>query len=773
MKEKGEGLAEKEVDNPMSNDGPLIGRSVARPDALAKVKGEAVYCDDIHFPGMLQGVALRSEYPHGVLKHIDVSGALGLPGIAAVATAKDVPGLNGFGRAVPDQPVMVSDRVRFIGDVVALAAAETVEQGHAALRAVKTVIEPLPAVTDPLKALEPDAPKIWPDGNLAADLTVKKGDPLSAFAVCDVIIENTYATPMVDHAYLEVECAVAAVDDRKNTVVWVATQDPLPIVRNVARVLGIDTSKVRVIQTVTGGGFGGKLDAGIDVAVRAALLSSMTGRPVKMAYSREESMMGSSKRHASIIRHKLGATKEGKLVAVNIDIIFNKGAYASMGGATGGVPTKAIVHAAGPYLIPHAEIHLKNVYTNLPYGGAMRGYGAPQVNFAHECQMDELARVLHMDPVRVREINLLKLGDETVTGQVLGSSVSSLETLEKAASVSGWKNKLEPPKNGIIKRGKGIGFGYFGLGTARFPDAGSASIFLTTEGNIRVATGITEIGQGVQCVFSQITAHEVGCPMDWVETREVDTAVDPDSQSTSATRGTAVVGNAVQAAAKEAKRNLFDLAASVLEVDPSQIIVVSDGFAHGKTPQKAVSLKELAGYYASAKDRLIGSGVWNKPRSTFRASDGQGNPFYIYVFGAHVAEVEVNTLTGKVDVKKFTAVHDVGKAVNPLLVEGQIRGGVSMGIGFALMEEITNQDGHINQLNFDRYLIPTSQDMPPIEPVIVEEHNPLGPYGAKGVGEPPAIPVAAAIANAVYDAVGVRCRDLPIIPERILQGLAK
>lgn len=757
----------------MSKEALLIGQSVTRPDALAKVKGESVFCNDIYLPGMLYGVTLRSECPHGELKHIDVSGALGMPGVAAVVTAKDVPGLNGFGRAVPDQPVIAADRVRFIGDVVALAAAESVEQGRAALRAVKTVYQQLFAVTDPIKALEPDAPKLWPDGNLAAHLTVKRGDPEKAFADCDVIIENTYSTPMVDHAYLEVECAVADVDERKNTVIWVVTQDPLPIVRNVAKVLGTDTSKVRVIQTVTGGGFGGKLDSGIDVAVRAALLSFITGHPVKMVYSREESMMGSSKRHASTIRHKLGATKEGKLVAVTLDIFFNKGAYASMGGATGGVPTKAIAHAAGPYIVPHAEIHLKNVYTNLPYGGAMRGYGVPQVNFAYECQMDELARVLHIDPVRIREINILKLGDETVSGQILGSSVSSLETLKKAESVSEWSKPFLSEKKRHIKRGRGIGFSYYGLSTARFPDIGSAIILLTKDGKIRVAAGITEIGQGVQCVFSQIAAQEIGCPMDWVEIHEVDTMVDPDSQSTSATRGTAVVGNAVLIAAQEAKRCLFSLAASVLEVDPAQIIVVSNGLAHWKKPQKLVSLKELAGFYAPAKDRLIGSGVWNKPRSTFRSGDGQGDPFYVYVFGAHVAEVEVNTLTGKVDLKRFTAVHDVGKAINPQQVEGQIRGGVSMGIGFALMEEITNRDGYLNQVNFDRYLIPTSRDLPLIEPVIIEEDNPLGPYGAKGVGEPPAIPAAAAIANAIYDAVGVRCRDLPIIPERLLDELAK
>ncbi|ATW27174.1 xanthine dehydrogenase family protein molybdopterin-binding subunit [Candidatus Formimonas warabiya] len=757
----------------MSNDGLLIGRSVARPDALTKVRGEAVFCDDIYLPGMLYGVALRSECPHGVLKHIDVSDALGLPGVAVVATAKDIPGLNGFGRAVPDQPVIVSDRFRFIGDVIAMAAADTVEHGRAALRAVKTISEPFPVVTDPQEALEPDAPKIWPEGNLAAHLTVKKGDAESAFKDCDVIIENTYTTPMVDHAYLEVECAVADVDARKNTVIWASTQDPLPIVRNVAKVLGIEPQKVHVIQAVTGGGFGGKLDAGIDVAVRAALLSFLCGRPVKMVYSREESMMGSSKRHASIIRHKLGATKEGKLMAVNIDILYNKGAYASMGGASGGVPTKAIVHAAGPYIIPHAEIHLKNVYTNLPYGGAMRGYGVPQVSFAYECQMDELARALHMDPVHVREINLIKQGDETVTGQVLGSSVGSLKTLKKAEKVSEWRNPLAAEEKGLIRRGRGISFGYYGISTARFPDTGAALIFLTTDGRIRVATGITEIGQGVQSVFTQIAAEEISCPMDWIDIREVDTAVDPDSQSTSASRGTSVVGPAVQIAAQEAKRQLFSLAASVLEVDPAQIVVVPQGLAHWKTPQKLVSLKELAGYYAPAKDRIIGSGVWNKPRSTFRSGDGKGNPFYVYVFGAHVAEVEVNTRTGKIDLKKFTAVHDVGKALNVQQVEGQIRGGVSMGVGFALLEEITNRDGYLNHVNFDRYLIPTSRDLPQIEPVIVEENNPLGPYGAKGIGEPPAIPAAAAIANAVYDAVGVRCRDLPIIPERLLDEMTK
>lgn len=756
----------------MDNIPQPVGMSLIRPDARDKVTGKATFCADLRFPGMLYGLALRSKYPHAEIKGVDATAALKMPGVAAVATACDVPGLNGFGRAVPDQPVIAGDRVRFIGDVVALVAAESVEQGREALKAIKVDYEPLPVVTDPLKAQEPGAPLIWPKGNVAADLKVKRADTWAAFSTCDVVIENTYTTPMVEHAYMEIEGAVAHVDPLKNTTVWVGTQDPLSVVQSVARVLGVSARQVRVIQTVTGGGFGGKLDAALDTAVRAAVLSAITGRPVCIVYSREESFLGSIKRHAAIIRHKLGAMKDGRLVAMDIDIIFNKGAYASVGGATGGVPTKAISHAAGPYKVENVNIRLRNVHTNLPSGGAMRGYGVPQVAFACECQMDSLAAALGMDPVQLRRKNMIEKGDSTATGQVLGSSVSAVETMERAAGAAGWGRPLAGKSTDRVKYGRGISCYYYGLGTTRFPDSGTAYIFLTGEGKLRVAAGITELGQGSQCAYVQIAAQEVGCPVDWIQVKEVDSAVDPDSQSTTATRGMAVVGMAVKLAAQRASESLRRMVSAIFEVEPALIAITPQGFINWKKPGEVVTLDNLARYFAR-KDRLIGEGSWNKPSSAFSLEDGQGDPFYVYVFAAHVAEVEVNVMTGKVAVTRFVAAHDVGRAINPMLVEGQIQGGVSMGIGYALLEEISCKQGYLDQVSFERYLLPTALDMPDVEPLIVEDHSPIGPYGAKGIGEPPVIPAAAAINNAVYNALGVRYHDIPLTPERILAGLKK
>ena len=754
-----------------------VGRSIPRADGREKVRGEPIYYGDLNLPNMLHGRVLRSCYPHARILSIDTSRAKALPGVAVVATHADIPGIKFLGR-LKDEAILCTDKVRYIGDAVALVAAETLEIAAQALELIEVQYEELPAVFSPQEAMRPDAPRVHEGrDNVLRHFELYKGDVDDAFQRCDVIVQNTYSTPTVEHAYLEVEGAIANKNADGTITVWVGAQVPILSRENIARMLNLRPESVRLINTNAGGGFGGKEDAGFDPSCRASLLAWLTGRPVKLVYSREESMRSSTKRHASVIEYKTGATKDGRLLAIDVKVYLNKGAYSSVGAnmpPAGGLTSKAGYHAAGPYVIPNVRIHAYNVYTNIPAGGAFRGFGVPQVAFAHEQQMDQLAHRLRMDPVELRLLNGLEVGARTASNQLLEYSVGLKESIRKAADVAGWKqfqSSKAQHHTGDVKRGMGFAAFMFGTATRRWPEFANATMEIDSSGRILVRTGIVEMGQGARTVFAQIAAQALDIPLEHVRVSpQGDTAVDQDSLQTTSSRGTMCGGNAVILAAKEARQTLTEMAAHMMEVAPSQVVMTYEGFRRTDTGE-IFPVKDVLQYSYNCGRRLLGKGNWIVPKPKIDPVTGQGSPYHIIAYGAQVIEVEVDTVTGQVDVKRVVAAQDVGKAINPAAVVAQIQGGVVMGLGFTLSEEIVFDKGHLVNPSLANFLIPTACDVPEIVPIVVEDPYPNGPFGAKGVGEPGHVATAAAVANAIYDAVGVRIRQLPITAERVWRAL--
>jgi CO/xanthine dehydrogenase Mo-binding subunit len=771
----------------------IVGDSASRVDAREKVRGEPLYYGDLEMPGLLHARVLRSRYPHARIMSIDASRARALPGVAAVALAADVPGLKVLGRG-GDQPVLCSDKVRYIGDAVALVAAEETQIAASAVSLIHVAYEPLPAVFTPKEALLPGAVRVHDDReNLLRHFKLRKGDVDGAFTTCDVIVEGTYRTPTVEHAYLEVEGALAAMQPDGSITVWASTQFAAKMRDVVALALNLRPEQVRVINTSAGGGFGGKGHE-FDCACRAALLSSMTGRPVRLVHGRDESMIGSSKRHATVIEYKTGANRDGRIQAAEIRVYMNKGAYGSAALAPGGAITaKTGYHASGPYAIPNVKVDVFNVYTNLPFGGAMRGFGVPQVAFAHESQMDELACRLNFDPVQIRLINGLEVGARTAYDQLLTESVGLKQCIREAANLSRWptvrgqhfvpaiaaKDSFNPPSStpaiaeldAKVRRGVGIACFMYSTCLNGWPDYANCTIELDSLRRFVLRTGLVEMGQGMRTVLAQIAAEALQVSLDRVIVpREGDSAADPDSMLTVASRGTLTGGNAVIVAAKEASETLLEMAADYLDIPVHAVIKIGDTYREAGGANE-VGIDDLLAYCFKCGRRLLGKGWWCAPKVTVDPETGLGNVSHACAYGAQVVQVAINVATGEVTVERIVHAQDVGRAINPSAIEGQIEGAVSMGIGYALSEELVIKDGYVSNTSLANYLIPTAADMPPIETVLVEDPYSAGPFGAKGVGEPATIPTAAAVANAIYNAIGVRITELPITAERVWKAL--
>jgi nicotinate dehydrogenase large molybdopterin subunit len=755
----------------------VIGKSIPKKDAYDKVLGKAVYAADIKLPGMLYGKVLRSKYPHALIKKIDTNKADKLPGVVKVVTAKDVPGVNLIGRKILDQPVVSSDKVKYIGDVVALVAAESEEGAREALKLIEIEYEELPPLTDPEEALKPDAPLIHGDreNNTLAHIKIRKGDIKEAFEKCDIVIRNQFRTPFAEHMSLETESAVAAPRDDGSIDVWGATDHPFKVRENVARVIGVSANKVHYHDTTIGGSFGGKKDTAIDICSRTALLAFLTGKPVKMVYSREESILASSKRHPAVIDHTLGATKDGKLIACEVKITLDTGVYASKGDDDWGVPSIAAIFASGPYEIPHVKIDSISVYTNNPIGGPMRGFGSPQVVFAQESQMDELARRLNIDPIQLRLTNALRLGSQTATGQVLKHSVGFISTMNKVVEKLKAVITTYPPPAANKKRGIGLACGWHLVGNGGGNEYAQALLYLKKDGALELRTGLCDVGQGAKTVLAQIAAEELGLSIEDIEVPDPETDLDFESMNTGASRVTTFGGNATIRAARAAKRRLIELASGLL-CEPEDMLEWKEGkIYHKSDPQKQISLEEIAkkvfGFFERER-LLIGHGFWQTlPTLGMDSETGQGETMHVYTYGTQAAIVYVDLDTYEVEVLKIIAAHDVGKAINPVGVEGQLEGGISMGLGWSMMEELIVHRGYVLNQSLANYLVPTAADCPEIECIIVEEPNEMGPFGAKGIGEAPLNPTAPAIANAIYDAIGVRIRDLPVTPDKIWAAL--
>jgi nicotinate dehydrogenase large molybdopterin subunit len=739
-----------------------IGVSVPRVGAPGRLVGKARFAADIVRQGAVTVMVLRSDRPHALIKGVDTIAAAETPGCVGIYTSKDIPGVNRHGIINKDQPLLADDKVRFTGDPIALVAGETSEAAELALNRIRVDYQNLPAVFDPEEAMRPGAPQVHESGNLLTKRTIKRGNPELAFEQADVVVERIYTTPHVEHTYLEPDAGLAYVDDDENVVVFASTQNPHYDQKDVAGLLGLDEDKVRVIQAATGGGFGSKLDLTVQGFV--ALVAYLVRRPAKMVYTREEAYLSTAKRHPLKIAYKSAAHSDGRLIAADVRIVGDTGAYASYALA---VATRAAVHALGPYEVPNLHIESALAYTNNPVSGAMRGFGVPQLAFAHESQMDLLAAELSISPLEIRTRNCLRLGSLTVTGQQLKASVGIGKCLKAMAPF--YQKSLQDDGEVCTttsRRGKGLGAMMYGIGNTGMSNPSTARIELQRDGKVTLFTGAADIGQGSCTVLRQIAAEVLKVDPAGIDIVSADTFRTTNAGATSASRQTYVSGNAVVDAAEKLAEVLVAEASMILKADRRDLRLASGNVQSITNPDKSASFAQIADRAHKTGIPLNWSGFFDPETVPLDAETGEGSPYATYAFACHMAEVEVDTLTGEVRVLRVVAAHDVGKAINPENVRGQINSGVAMGVGFALMEEFV--PGKTESMK--DYHIPSAADMPIIEPIIVEDPEPTGPFGAKGVGEPALIPTAPAIANAIADALGVRIYDLPANLERVLKA---
>jgi CO/xanthine dehydrogenase Mo-binding subunit len=752
-----------------------VGKPVRRIDALAKAVGATVYAGDYSLPGMLHAKVLRSAQPSARLLRVDTSKAKALPGVVCILTSQDLtggrvagdmPGQTGQKRVVSaDVPVLASGVVRFVGEPIALVAAETLEQAEQALRLIEVDYEALPGVFDPEAALQPGAPIVNPPDNVVARYKLRKGDLEAGMAKADVIVENTFRMGFVDHAYLEPEAGMAWVDERGVITIRVSTQ-VIEHFRSVAMALGVPQNQVRVQGTFVGGGFGGKEDVTVEIFL--GLLAQRTRRPVRLVYTREESLLAHSKRHPFTITHRTGVTRDGHIVAAHINLIADSGAYPYL---TRYVLLYAVAIANGPYRAEHLWIDGVAAATNNPFTSAFRGFGATQICVAYEQQMDEIARRLEMDPLELRRKNYVRAGDTTATGQVLRGEIWLEESATRALAALGEPATYSTPSH--VRIGQGFASYIESFGRMTFlHDTSQAWVGMETDGSAVVRSGAPDLGGGQASSLCQITSEVLGVPMERITVYSSDTASTPLAGTSTATRQLFMSGNATLKAARAVREVLVAQASYQLEVAPEDLDL-ADGHAFVKAdPGQRVALSEVAARCAAAGKPLANLALFQAPFSDpLDPETCQGNLYSDFIFGTQAVEVAVDTETGQVTVLKSVACHDVGRAINPAAVEGQIVGGSVMGMGYALTEELVVEEGRLKTPTLAEYLLPTAVDAPAVQTIILESGTGVGPFGAKGIGEPANTPIVPAIANAVANAIGVRIHDLPITPEKVLAAL--
>jgi len=751
----------------------LIGNPEPRVDAWGKVTGRAKFADDYALPHQLTGKVLRAKFPHARILSIDTSAAAKLPGVEAVLTARDIPGSRAFGIVVKNQEILAGEKVRYLGDGVALVAARSAQAAEEALRLIDVRYEPLPVVTDPEEAMKDDAPRIHDGENVFVHHKVRRGNVEKGFNAADFVLERTFRTQFIEHSAIEPEAVLAEPGEHGGVKIVGSIQNLFSSRRSVAAALNLDLNRVQLVQATLGGSFGGKDEVMTSMCCRAALLALATGKPVKMVNSREESMLESYKRHPYVMYYRWGARKNGTITAMDIRCIADGGAYASMSPF---VTWRSVVQATGPYLCENVRTDVYAVYTNNNYTGAMRGFGSPQVNFAIESMMDELAERVGMSPLEIRLRNCFSRGSVTATGQKLDHVVSLREVLQKAADGIGfpdkWKKYREAPA-GTHRRGVGLACSYRGVSLgAEGADAAEAIVAVQTDGSVIVSSGITDMGQGAQTQMSQIVADVLGVPIARVQFLNTDTSRVADSGPTVASRGTIMGGAAAKNAAGIVRATMLDVAGAMAGLTPRELDMADGYIVRAGDGTRVASFTEVAAECFARGRPMHGMGWHRSPKTTWDEATGQGDAYFTFVYGANAAEVVVDTETGKVDVEDFVSVHDVGRAINRDAVRGQMVGGVAMGLGYGLLEEFVIEDGIPAQLNFDEYLIPTSMDVPAVKTIIVENEDPAGPFGAKSVGEPTNEIAAPAIVNAIFNATGRRITELPANLERVLLGHA-
>jgi xanthine dehydrogenase molybdenum-binding subunit len=756
----------------------VIGKRVPRTDAVEQATGHADYIPDLHRPRLLYGAILRSPIPHGRIVHIDTARAKALPGVKAILTSQDIPDTRlGFQISEANKRPLTGDRVRYVGDEIAAVAAVSEEAAREACGLISVELEPLPAVFDPEEAMMPGAPVLHEDrpGNVSGEVHKVFGDVDEGFSKADHVFEGTYSTTGVAHCCLETRGALAEFDSEGRLTLWSTTQFPHVLRDILSRVLGLPVGRVRVCKAHIGGGFGSRQSMDpIDPV--CAYLAQASGRPVRLTKSRSEEFLSDRIRYPMKMTLKTGVAKDGRIMARQVDILTDGGAYNDQGLA---VTASAGSKLSNLYRVPHVRIDGKVVFTNKVWGGAFRGYGNPQITFAIESQMDEMAEELGIDPLEIRLRNANEAGDVTVSGARF-LSCGFKECLTRSAEASGWKEKRGKTK----PRGIGMaGFIHTGGGgiSAHGGNFSSAFIKVEYDGTVDLMTGVPDVGQGSDTVLAQIAAEELGVRFEDVRVHAGDTAVTPPTQGVRGSRETFVAGNAVKLAARQAREQLLERASSLLGAEKEDLVARAGKISVRSEPGLFVTISEAASKpmfeRASAFSMgvpVLASACYTDPVSELSdQATGYGNICPAWVFGTQVAEVEVDVETGQVTVLRVVAAHDVGRAVNPMAVEGQIEGSIAQGVGMALSERVIWEDGFVLNHYLADYKLPTAPDVPPVTTILVETEDPYGPFGAKGIGEAGLVPTAAAIANAVYDAVGVRIRELPITPERVLEALRK
>jgi len=749
-----------------------VGESARRPDATPKVTGQFAYGSDLWMDGMIWGVTLRSPHPHARIRSIAIGEALATGGVYAVLTHDDVPGQNVCGLELADQPVLAEGVVRYEGEPVALVAADHPEIARQAAKKIAVDYEVLTPVTDARQALDPAAPRLHRDGNLVRHLKLRKGDPDPA---AEVVVEGTYRVGMQDQAFLGPEAGLAVPDGAGGVDLYVATQWLHVDQRQICAALGLPPDQVRLVLAGVGGAFGGRED--LSVHVHACMLALHTGKPVKMVYNRAESFYGHVHRHPATMRYEHGARRDGTLVYVRAEIHLDGGAYTS---STPAVVGNAGTMGVGPYNVPNVHVDCYGLYTNNPPCGAMRGFGSVQAAFGYEAQMDKLAQALGLDPVEVRCRNAISMGGEAPTGQVVDSPAPVAELLRRLeamplpdpapdgngrADLRGLPGGVANTTHGEgVVRGVGYAVGYKNVGFSEgYDDYSTARVRLEVTGGepmVTVHTAAAEVGQGLVTIEQQICRTELG--VDRVVQHTKDTTVGSGG-STSASRQTYVTGGAVKAACELVRDQVLGLAQRKLgRTVPG--LRLADGCVTSEAEGVLGTIAQIVGEKGAIEETV----EWrHRPTQPIDPETGQGFAHVQYAFAAHRAVVDVDTELGLVKVIELACTQDVGKAMNPQAVEGQIQGGSAQGLGLAIMEEIQVRDGRIANPSFTDYLIPTILDMPPMRIEMLEYPDPHAPYGLRGVGEPPTISSGPSVAAAIRAATGLGLPQIPIRPEHI------
>lgn len=768
----------------MSDQTAVVGTSVPRVDSVAKVTGGAVYGVDVRFARMLVGRTLRAGIPHARIVNLDTSAAWRVPGVRAVVTGQDFPRRHGL--LVKDQPALALDRVRYAGEVVAAVAAEDEDAAQEAIERIVVDYEELPGVFDVLAAMEPGAPLVHedqmayeraevpglalnpvPGSNVSYHFKLRRGDVEAGFAAADLVVEDTFSTPFIQYAHLEPHVTVALYDSAGVMTLWTSTMGPHTLRGMLAEFLDLPLAQVRVVTGLVGGGYGSKMYLRAINPAAALLAMRVPNRHVRIVFDREDEFLTSPGRLPTVTTIRTGAKRDGTLVARQARIVWEKGAYADLGAV---IARNASYCSLGPYRLPHAAIDAYLVYTNRQPGGGFRGLGIPQVAWAGEQQMDRVARELGIDPVELRLRNIYRDGDVSVTGERL-RNVGVRECLERAAAAIGWGTPLARRTGSGALRGRGVACI---LKSTLTPTASFGFVKLNGDGSAEVITSAVEHGQGAHTILSQIAAQELGIPVARIRCVMPDTSVTPFDRSSTSSRTTFHMGNVVREAALDVRKQIVEMAASLLEVHADDLEVTGGAVGVRGVPGRSLTYGQVIQKFYGGPGNVVGRGTFSTKRfyDPMNPETGQSQrPTIFWMYAATAAEVEVDPDTGQVRLTRLVSAGDAGKAINPLACVQQIEGSAVLGMGMALMEEVAFDGGRTLNPTFLDYKLPTLADMPETEAIIVEAGHDEGPYGAKGIGESATAPVPAAVGNAVADATGVRITALPIRAEAVYRAL--